>query len=78
MSFAKVTSEAKIIFDSSQSVNATYSFNMLQYGQIPPGVDIDYWWVIKDAAGNKLQTDPNHYIVVDNPPKMDKLDSGKD
>jgi hypothetical protein len=77
MSFAKVTSEAKIIFDSSLSVNATYSFNMLQYGQIPPGVDIDYWWVIKDAAGNKLQTDPNHYIVVDTLQKWTNSIQGK-
>ena len=77
MSFAEVTSEAQIAFDPSQSVIATYSLNMLQYGQIPPGVDIDYWWIVKDTAGNKLQTDPNHYTVVDTLHKWTSLTQGK-
>ncbi len=77
MSFAQVTSEAEIIFDSSSTVNASYSLNMQQYGQIPPGVDIDYWWIIKDTAGDKLQTAPNHYVVVDNNHTWNTLTQGK-
>ena len=77
MSFAEVTSEAQITFDPSQSVNATYSLNMVQYGQIPPGVDIDYWWIVKDTAGDKLQTAPSHYIVADNHHKWNTLTQGK-
>lgn len=77
MSFAQVTSEAEIIFDPSSTVNASYSLNMQQYGQIPPGVDIDYWWIIKDTAGDKLQTAPNHYIVVDNNHTWNTLTQGK-
>jgi hypothetical protein len=77
MSFGQVTSEAEIIFDPSSTVNASYSLNMQQYGQIPPGVDIDYWWIIKDTAGDKLQTAPNHYIVGDNNHTWNTLTQGK-
>ena len=77
MSFAQVTSEAEIIFDPSSTVNASYSLNMQQYGQIPPGIDIDYWWIIKDTAGDKLQTAENHYIVVDNNHTWNTLTQGK-
>jgi hypothetical protein len=77
MSFAQVTSEAEIIFDPSSTVNASYSLNMQQYGQIPPGVDIDYWWIIKDTAGDKLQTAPNHYVVVDTNHTWNTLTQGK-
>ena len=77
MSFAEVTSEAQITFNPSQSVNASYSLNMLLYGQIPPGVDINYWWVVKDAAGDNLQTAPSHYIVTDTLHKWTNLTQGK-
>src|SRR5271157_1961172 len=54
MSYAQVTSEAEVTFNPSTSVNASWELNMQQYGQIPPGVDISYWWKVKDAAGNIL------------------------
>jgi hypothetical protein len=77
MSFAQVTSEAKATFNPSSSVNATYTLDMQQYGQIPPGVVIDYWWVVKDAAGNKLQTTQNQYVIADNNHKWTNLTQGK-
>ena len=76
-SFAQVTSEAKITFSPSTSVNAVYSLNMQQYGQIPPGIDIDYWWIVKDATGDKLQTLPSHYTVADNHHTWETLTQGK-
>jgi hypothetical protein len=77
MSVAQVTSEAEVSFNPAVSVNASYSLDMLQYGQIPPGVDIDYWWIVKDAAGEKLQTVPSHYIVVDSTHTWNTLTQGK-
>ncbi len=77
MSFAEVTSEAKISFNPSMSVNASYTLDMEQYGQIPPGIDIDYWWIAKDAAGDKLQTAPSHYTVVDSKHTWNNLTQGK-
>ena len=77
MSFAQVTSEAVITFNPSTSVSASYSLNMQQYGQIPPGIDIDYWWIVKDTAGDNLQTVPSHYIVVDTHHTWNTLTQGK-
>jgi hypothetical protein len=77
MSFAQVTSETKISFNPSMSVNASYTLDMEQYGQIPQGIDIDYWWIVKDAAGDKLQTAPNQYTVVDTNHKWNTLTQGK-
>ncbi len=77
MSFAEVTSEAEVTFNPSASVNASYELNMQQYGQIPPGVEIDYWWIVKDAVGDKLQTTPDQYIVVDNNHTWNTLTQGK-
>ena len=77
MSFAQVTSEAEVTFNPSTSVNASYKFNMEEYGQIPPGVDIDYWWKVKDAAGDTLQTTPISYTVYDNDHTWSTLTQGK-
>jgi hypothetical protein len=77
MSFAQVISEAKIPFSPAKTVLAKYSLNMLQTGQIPPGIRVDYWWIVKDASGNKLQTDPNHYTVVDNKHNWNSLTRGQ-
>jgi hypothetical protein len=77
MSFAQVTSEAKATFTSSTSVNATYTLNMQQYGQIPQGVVINYWWIVKDTGGNKVPTAPNQYIVADNNHKWTNSTQGK-
>ena len=76
MSFANVTSEAEASFNPSTSVNATYTLNMEQYGQIPPGVALDYWWTVKDAAGNKVETTPSQYTVVDNKHTWSTLTQG--
>jgi hypothetical protein len=77
MSFAQITSEAEATYKSATSADANYVLNMQQYGQIPPGTDIDYWWSIKDLAGDKLQTSPNHYVVVDNHHTWNTLTQGK-
>ena len=77
MSFAQVTSEAEVTFSQSTSVNASYELNMQQYGQIPPGVNIEYWWKVKDAAGDVLQTPPTQYTVYDNNHTWNTITQGK-
>jgi hypothetical protein len=77
MTFVQETVEAKIEFTSSNSVSASYLLNTQRYGQIPQGVVIDYWWIVKDVAGNRLQTQPNHFTVVDNLHKWNNLTQGK-
>jgi hypothetical protein len=77
MSFAQVTSEAQVTFNPATSVDASYELNMQQYGQIPPGVNITYWWKVKDAAGNTSQTNPIQYTVFDNNHTWNTLSQGK-
>jgi hypothetical protein len=77
MTFAQVISEANVAFTPGTSVNATYSLNMLRYGQIPQGIGVDYWWIVKDASGNKLQTNPQHYVVADDKHSWHTLTQGK-
>ena len=31
----------------------------------PPGVEVKYWWEIKDAAGNELKTEPVTFVYMD-------------
>ncbi len=77
MSFAQVISEANVTFTPAGSVNANYSLNMLRYGQIPQGIAVDYWWIIKDASGNRLQTDNQHYVVADNQHTWQRLNQNQ-
>lgn len=77
MGFARVISEAIITFTPSASVKATYSLNMMRYGQVPQGVNIDYQWIVRDAAGEKLQTAESRYTVVDNRHTWNTLTEGK-
>jgi hypothetical protein len=77
MSYAQVTSEAEVTFNPSKSVDASYELNMQQYGQIPPGVNIEYWWKVKDTAGDILQTAPTQYTVYDNNHTWNTLTQGK-
>jgi hypothetical protein len=76
-SFAEVISEAPVSFSPSSTVNAQYTLNMLLVGQFPQGTGVDYWWIVKDAAGKKLQTGPNHYTVTDNQHQWQNLNQGK-
>jgi Peptidase MA superfamily len=77
MSFAQVTSEAQVTFNPATSVDASYELNMQQYGQIPPGVNIEYWWKVKDSSGDILQTSPTQYTVYDNNHTWNTLTQGK-
>jgi hypothetical protein len=66
MSYAQVEAETQVVFTPATSVNAKYSLNMLRVGQFPPGLGLDYRWLVKDAEGNKFQSSPSHYTVTDN------------
>jgi hypothetical protein len=76
-SFAQVVSEAPVSFTPSSTVNAKYTLNMLLVGQFPQGTGVDYWWAVKDTAGNTLQTSANRYTVSDNQHQWQDLNQGK-
>jgi len=57
-SFIPVSSRVDVDFIPGQLVTASWTWDMLETGGLPPGTEIDYWWLIEDAAGHELQTSP--------------------
>jgi len=57
-SFAQITSEAYIEFMPSTNVNVNWALEMVKIGGLPPGSSLEYWWKVKDASGNKVETAP--------------------
>lgn len=57
--FTEVTSEAFVIFTPAEDVKASWVLNMVRFGGLPPGSILDYWWLVRDAAGKKAETVPS-------------------
>ena len=57
-SFAQVTSEAYIKFMPSTAVDVNWALEMVKIGGLPPASGVEYWWVVQDADGNKVETAP--------------------
>jgi len=57
-SLIPVSSRVDVDFIPGQLVTASWTWDMLETGGLPPGTEIDYWWLIEDAAGHELQTSP--------------------
>jgi hypothetical protein len=57
-SLIPVSSRVDVDFTPGQLVTASWTWDMLETGGLPPGMEIDYWWLIEDAAGHELQTSP--------------------
>jgi len=45
-------------FTQGQRVVASWTWDMLETGGLPPGVMVEYWWLIEDAAGHQIETSP--------------------
>jgi hypothetical protein len=54
--FAQVTSEAYIEFEPSTVVEVEWTWDMIRTGGLPPGSNIEYWWLVKDASGKVVET----------------------
>ena len=39
---------------------------MVKIGGLPPGSSVDYWWVVKDASGGRIETAPSRVQFDDN------------
>jgi len=57
-SFAQVTSEVYIEFVPATVVNADWTWDMKKTGGLPTGASVRYWWIVKDANGDKAETTP--------------------
>ncbi|MBM4433176.1 MAG: peptidase MA domain-containing protein [Chloroflexi bacterium] len=65
-SFAEVTSEAYVEFLSAMKVDVSWSLEMIKIGGLPPGAIVNYWWVITDAGGDRIETSPQQVQFDDN------------
>jgi len=52
-------------FTSGQTVSASWTWNMLETGGLPPGTAVEYWWVMEDANGQQTQTSPASVVFDD-------------
>ena len=55
-SFATVTSEAYLEFMPGTEVDVTWAWDMRMTGGLPPGAVVEYWWVVRDADGDEVET----------------------
>jgi len=65
-SFARVTSEVYIEFVPSTTVDAEWTWDMRKTGGLPPGSSVEYWWVVEDAKGERIETAPIQVQFDDN------------
>ncbi len=65
-SFAPVTSEAFIEFEPDTDVDEEWSWDMRKTGGLPPGTSIKYNWILRDAEGNSVETEPASIRFKDN------------
>ena len=57
-SFTDITSEICLEFEPSTVVEVAWNWDMRRTGGLPPGVSVQYWWTVKDADGNLVETSP--------------------
>lgn len=65
LSFAEVYSEAYVNFTKAKSVDARHTLDLRRIGGLPPGVNLSYWWVVRNAGGAVLESDPAEYQIYD-------------
>jgi acyl-CoA-binding protein len=65
MNYAEVVSEGWADFTPASRVEVNWTWNMTN-ASLPPGAEVTYWWVIKDADGNKIETSPKIMHFDDN------------
>jgi len=75
-SFAQVTSEVYIEFIPATTVDVEWTWDMRKTGGLPPGSSVDYWWVVKDASGDRIETTPSRVQFDDNRYSWRSLNEG--
>jgi len=63
-------------FTPGKEVTAEYVMDV-QRGEIPPFSEIEYFWRIEDAAGNRLDTEPISFVYEDDRFSWQSLTQGK-
>jgi len=66
LSYAQVTSEVYIRFEPSTTVDVSWTLEMVKVGDLPSGSSLEYWWVIEDSGGDRIETAPARVRFDDN------------
>jgi hypothetical protein len=56
--FAEVISEVYIGFTPAATVDVSWSLEMVKIGGLPPGSIVEYWWLVADDSGDRVETVP--------------------
>lgn len=70
--FPTVTRRVEAKLQAAQDIHAVVEWNLdsdnsaSNGGYVPPGVTASYTWILEDAAGNKVETEPQTFTVEDN------------
>ena len=59
LSLVPVSWRVDVDFTPGLTVDASWTWDMLETGGLPPGSELEYWWLIEDAAGQKIETSPS-------------------
>jgi len=76
-SCAQVTSEVYIELVPDTKVDVSWTLEMVRIGGLPPGSGVDYWWTVKDAAGDQIKTAPVRVKLDDERYPWDSLTEGE-
>jgi hypothetical protein len=74
MNYARVTSESWASFESATSVSTSWTWDMRQ-SSLPPGASITYWWKVRDASGDVVETSPETVTFNDDRYKWQSVES---
>lgn len=58
LSLVPVSCRIDVDFTPGEKVAASWTWNLLETGGLPPGTEVDYWWLIEDASGHRIETSP--------------------
>ena len=58
LSLIPVNCRVDVDFTPGVRVAASWTWNMLETGGLPPGTEVEYRWLIEDASGRRIETSP--------------------
>jgi hypothetical protein len=58
LSLVPVSYRVDVDFTPGARVAASWTWNMLETGGLPPGAEVEHWWLIEDASGHRSETPP--------------------
>jgi hypothetical protein len=65
MSIANVISEARLLVNPANVINANWVLDMRKLGGLPPGSSINFWWLVRDTMGRTLESTPIKFLIED-------------